>query len=256
MSCKCGESFGVGPDPAVASDLAQSKCFNCRVRAVACNDRRGPNDPEACKDAIATIHRQDLNKRTKGGCDCDFPAGRLFNRAEGRPFGWLQGHAGHSRSQAGDWEGGDNRSEARTLKFNKMPWWERGPTPKATPGLMAPMISDQLGRLGGVRYYPCRSFVYAPTTMAHLKRNQVSNAIPDARLELDFVYGYNAGAIVGAPSSEFGIRMGSDVQDNLRWLDHRRVVYFAAATAIVYDIPLHTQRFFFGHDDAITYVLH
>jgi hypothetical protein len=119
---------------------------------------------------------------------------------------------------------------------------------------MAPVMKDQAGRLGGERYYPCRSFVYAPTKLGDHPRRGISNALPDARLELDFVYGYNAGAIVGAPSTEMGIKMGGDAQDNLRWLDERRIVYFASGTAIVYDIPLHKQRFFFGHDDAITYV--
>lgn len=223
------------------------------MRSEAALDPRGPNDPDAYKDSIAKIHQKDIDSRKKGGCDCDHPVGRLFNRSTSRPFGWIQGHTGQSRSQAGDWEGGENRSEARTLKFNKMPWWERGPTPKSTPGLMAPMIKDQVGRLGGERYYPCRSFVYSPTKSAHIPREHWSNALPDARLELDFVYGYNAGAIVGAPSTEFGVKMGGDAQDNLRWIDERRIVYFAAATAIVYDIPLHAQRFFFGHDDAITY---
>jgi len=91
--------------------------------------------------------------------------------------------------------------------------------------------------------------------MADFPKEGLSNTLPDARLELDFVYGYNAGAIVGAPSTEFGVKMGGDAQDNVRWLDNRRIVYFASATAIVYDIPMHTQRFFFGHDDAITYVV-
>lgn len=252
--CKCGAATGYGPDPAVASDLAMRKCFNCRVRSVAALDPRGPNDAEAFKDAVARIHQMDIEARRKGGCDCDHPVGRLFNRETAKPFGWTQGHHGESRSQAGDWEGGENRSEARTLKFKKMPWWERGPTPQTTPGLMAPTIRDQVGRLGGQRYFPCRSFVYAPTKVADRPRESWSNALPDAQLKLEFVYGYNAGAIVGAPSTEFGVKMGSDAQDNLRWLDDRRIVYFTAATAIVYDIPLHKQRFFFGHDDAITYV--
>ena len=251
--CRCGQTFGYGPDPAVASDIAIRKCFNCRVRSVAALDPRGPNDPEACKDAIAKVHQIDIDARKKGGCDCDPPVGRLFNRLTCKPFGWVQGHTGQSRSQSGDWEGGENRTEALTLKYRKLPWWERGATMQTTPGLMAPMMKDQSGRLGGARYYPCRSFVYAPTKLGDHPRSGISNALPDARLELDFVYGYNAGAIVGAPSTEMGVKMGGDAQDNLRWLDERRIVYFASGTAIVYDIPLHKQRFFFGHDDAITY---
>ena len=255
VSCKCGKTFGYGPDPAVASDLANRKCFNCRVRKVAALDPRGPSHPEAYKDAIARCHQLDIEARKKGGCDCDHPVGRLFNRLTARPFGWIQGHEGQSRDQSGGWEGGETRSEARTLKYRKLPWWERGPTEKLTPGLMAPLTKDQVGRLGGQRYYPCRSFVYAPSNKGDYSRTSEANALPDARLELEFIYGYNAGANVGAPSTESGIKMGSDSQDNLRWLDEQRIVYFTAATAIVYDITLHKQRFFFGHDDAITYVL-
>ena len=98
-----------------------------------------------------------------------------------------------------------------------------------------------------------RSFVYSPTRVLKSNTPDLTNAdLPDARLELDFVYGYSAGCIVGAPSTEFGVLMGSDVQDNLCWLSDKVIVYFTAATGIVYDIDSHTQRYFFGHDDAIT----
>ena len=256
--CQCGKTNGYGPDPAVASDQANRNCFNCRVRSVAALDPRGADDPEAFQDAIARIHAEDILSRMKGkgGCDCDLPVGRLFNEVTCKPFGWTQGHRGQSRSQSGDWEGGENRSEARTLAFNKLPWWDKKPgqTVNATKSLFAPSVQDRVGRLGGQRYYPCRSYVYADTRHAACTRETWSNDLPDATLKLEFVYGYNAGSIIGAPSTEYGVRMGSDAQDNLRWLDERRIVYFAAKVAVVYDIPLHKQRFFTGHDDPITCV--
>ena len=82
--------------------------------------------------------------------------------------------------------------------------------------------------------------------------DSVSDAAPEARLELDFVYGYTAGWIKGPPSSEMGIQMGSDSQDNLRFLHDGQLVYYAASTCIVYDAKTHTQRFFCGHDDEVT----
>ena len=252
--CKCGQTKAYGPDPAVAGDLALRKCFNCKVRAVAALDPRGPDDSEAREEAIATIHQQEIDKRRKGGCDCDLPVGRLFNKATCRPLGWTQGHTGQSRSQLGDWEGGEVRAENRRKRYNKLPWWDedKGPTAEKTPSLIASRSTDVVGKFGGHRYYPCKSFVYVPTEHAHRPSTSWSNDLPDAELKLDFVYGYKAGSIVGAPNTEAGARMGSDVQDNLRWLDHRRIVYFTAAVAIVYDIPLHSQRFFCGHDDHIT----
>ncbi|EKX46964.1 hypothetical protein GUITHDRAFT_107314 [Guillardia theta CCMP2712] len=246
-TCRCGATTGYGPDPAVSSDLAIRKCFNCRVLSVAALDPRGAQNKESQRDAIAKIHLEDIRKRKKGGCSCDGSIGRLWNYKTSRPYGWIQGHVGESRSRSSDWEGGVDRQEAKIRKEKALTWWERSVLrEKITP-------KDQEGLYGGERYYPCRSFVYSPTRVLKSNTPDLTNAdLPDARLELDFVYGYSAGCIVGAPSTEFGVLMGSDVQDNLRWLSDKVIVYFTAATGIVYDIESHTQRYFFGHDDAIT----
>lgn len=185
--------------------------------------------------------------------------GRLFDPTARRPYGWFQGHLGRSRAPADEWAGGKHRQDAEQGRENKKPWWERS-SPGASYGKWGEEDRAQSGaadaqpRGGGVRYFPCKSFVYAPTGWEEgsPQVQGVNDAAPEAKLELEHVYGYTAGWIKGPPSSEMGIQMGSDSQDNLRYLDNSQMVYYAAATCIVYDAALNWQRFFCGHDDDVT----
>ena len=102
--------------------------------------------------------------------------------------------------------------------------------------------SGRTGKYGGTRYHPCKSFVYAPTWAPDALRGAAAggeppDAEPDARLELEWVYGYTAGRAGGAPSSEAGMHMGSDQQDNVRWLSPREIVFTAAAVSPLLPLP-------------------
>eukprot|EP00892_Ulva_mutabilis_P007281 jgi/Ulvmu1/4925/UM203_0004.1 len=98
-------------------------------------------------------------------------------------------------------------------------------------------------------YRPCKTPVFTPTRWPAMAQEAVerSSRVPDARLRLEFVYGY-AGF--------------NTTSCNLFYNCNREVVYYVAAVAVVYtppadscdggDTPLgHTQRFFLGHDDDI-----
>jgi len=92
----------------------------------------------------------------------------------------------------------------------------------------------------GERYPPCRTIVYEPTEESELevdKRHQdmLRNSLPDAKLDLEWVYGYR----------------GIDCQDNVHWLSEGSIVYFTAATAVVFDLFNHKQSFFSCHSDDI-----
>ena len=269
--CQCGATSGCGVDLQIAQQRASEKCFNCRLRKFAAFDPRGPDDPAAIKDAIKRVFKEEMKNRFKvGGCRCDLPIGRMFDPETKRPYGWFQGHIGMSRDDSEDLQGGKYRAEVRAGKVHKEAWWERSePGARYTEngGIANARSRERLGdrehdsdriadsdmsKLGGEKYFPCRSFVYAPTSLPPSSHDGDGTEPPEADLELEFIYGYSAGWLAGAPSSEAGIKMGSDVQDNLYWTAAGELVYPAAATGVVYDPLRHRQRFFTGHDDAIT----
>ena len=252
--CQCGATSGCGVDLQIAQQRASEKCFNCRLRKFAAFDPRGPDDPAAIKDAIKRVFKEEMKNRFKvGGCRCDLPIGRMFDPETKRPYGWFQGHIGMSRDDSEDLQGGKYRAEVRAGKVHKEAWWERSePGARYTEngGIANARSRERLGdrehdsdriadsdmsKLGGEKYFPCRSFVYAPTSLPPSSHDGDGTEPPEADLELEFIYGYSAGWLAGAPSSEAGIKMGSDVQDNLYWTAAGELVYPAAATGVVYD---------------------
>lgn len=65
---------------------------------------------------------------------------------------------------------------------------------------------------------------------------------PESQLRLEWVYGYR----------------GHQCRNNVHYIsagnregNNKRIVYFVAGVAIVYSLRLHSQKFFFGHDDDI-----
>jgi microtubule-associated protein-like 6 len=62
-----------------------------------------------------------------------------------------------------------------------------------------------------------------------------TDALPDVRLELEYVYGYRA----------------DSVRQNIVWIDKNTIAYFAAAVGIVHNLETNTQKFFLGHSDEI-----
>eukprot|EP00854_Cymbomonas_tetramitiformis_P005597 gene5597-6783_t len=97
-------------------------------------------------------------------------------------------------------------------------------------------VAGQKANFSGKILYPqCRKGVFAPTDWdPSLARR--SAELPEASLELEFVYGYN-GLHNTAP--------------NLFYTGTGEVVYYTAAIGIVYDKETNTQRFFLGHSDDI-----
>jgi hypothetical protein len=191
-TCTCGATTGYGPDPSVASTLAMRKCFACRVRRVAALDPRGPSDPQAQKDALAEIHRQDVEARRRGGCDCDGPVGRLFNAKTARPFGWRQDHRGQSLSQKGDWEGGSFRSQKRAQDKQKLPW--SAPRPRARP--QPRPITRTMHRPGQPR--PCARALSLTLTARALAGGATSSSSCGRRARAPTVRGARASTVARA----------------------------------------------------------
>ena len=98
-------------------------------------------------------------------------------------------------------------------------------------------LSPDLATLpkGKIKYPQSRKGVFAPSNWepAYVAR---SSKLPDAFLELDFIYGYS------------GIR---NTCNNLFYNSEGRVVYYTAGVGVVYDRKRHRQRYFLGHDDDI-----
>ncbi|GAX82495.1 hypothetical protein CEUSTIGMA_g9922.t1 [Chlamydomonas eustigma] len=90
---------------------------------------------------------------------------------------------------------------------------------------------------GKILYRQCRKPVYTPTDWDPSVAKR-SAELPNARLILDFIYGYQ----------------GKDnTQQNLFYTSESKVVYFTAGVGVVYQRPpVHHQYFFLGHDDDIT----
>lgn len=89
--------------------------------------------------------------------------------------------------------------------------------------------------VGKIKYPQCKKGVWPPSDWDPRLAAR-SAELPDARLKLEFVYGYD-GVQGTAP--------------NLFYTSSQEVVYVAAAIGVVYNPSSHTQRFFLGHDDDI-----
>ena len=63
-----------------------------------------------------------------------------------------------------------------------------------------------------------------------------ARAPPDARLKLEWIFGYNGVAI-----------------QNVQFLTSDVIVYFTAGVGVVYRLPEREQKFFHGHNDDITW---
>ena len=81
----------------------------------------------------------------------------------------------------------------------------------------------------------CKKGVWPPSDWDP-RTAERSAQLPDIRLKLEFVYGYD-GMQATAP--------------NIFYTVTGEAAYFAAAVGIVYNKASHTQRFFLGHDDDI-----
>ena len=99
------------------------------------------------------------------------------------------------------------------------------------------VIGERSNFHGKVLYPQCRKPVYTPSDWdpALVER---SGQLPDAELNLEFVYGYG------------GLSNG---MNNLYHIagDGSEVVYYAAGVGIVYNKSTHQQRFFLGHTNDI-----
>eukprot|EP00241_Pyramimonas_parkeae_P000789 CAMPEP_0114273362 /NCGR_PEP_ID=MMETSP0058-20121206/29060_1 /TAXON_ID=36894 /ORGANISM="Pyramimonas parkeae, CCMP726" /LENGTH=967 /DNA_ID=CAMNT_0001392819 /DNA_START=317 /DNA_END=3220 /DNA_ORIENTATION=+ len=84
-------------------------------------------------------------------------------------------------------------------------------------------------------YPKCRKGVLAPSDF-NLAMADRSTFLPDADLQLSFVYGYGG---------------TSNTAPNMFYTCTGEVVYYTAAVCVVYDIGLHSQRFFLKHTDDI-----
>mmetsp|Transcript_7472 Transcript_7472/g.24809 ORF Transcript_7472/g.24809 Transcript_7472/m.24809 type:complete len:915 (+) Transcript_7472:548-3292(+) len=97
------------------------------------------------------------------------------------------------------------------------------------------VAGEPASHIGKILYPPCRKGVFPPTgwRAEHALR---SAEPPDARLTLEFVYGYG------------GL---SNLSNNLWYTAFGEVAYYSAGVGILYNQTEHTQRFFLGHDDDI-----
>ena len=88
-----------------------------------------------------------------------------------------------------------------------------------------------------VKYEECRSSVFAPDDR---DPETYDRSAPESSLELDFVYGYH----------NTGMFQNSS-HDNIYVLANGEFLWYSAATCIMYDRILQTQRFFQEHDDDV-----
>ncbi|KAG2444303.1 hypothetical protein HXX76_001060 [Chlamydomonas incerta] len=88
---------------------------------------------------------------------------------------------------------------------------------------------------GKILYPECKKGVWPPSNWDP-RLAERSAALPDVRLALEFVHGYD-GHISTAP--------------NIFYTAGGEVVYNTAGVGVVYNKAQHTQRFFLGHDDDI-----
>lgn len=89
--------------------------------------------------------------------------------------------------------------------------------------------------IGKILYPQCKKGVWPPSDW-NPQLAERSAQLPDSRLMLEFVYGYDG---------------FQGTSPNIFYLSTGEVVYYAAGVAIVYNKATHKQRFFLGHDDDI-----
>lgn len=86
-----------------------------------------------------------------------------------------------------------------------------------------------------IRYPQSKAGVFAPTDWTPQLAER-SSKLPEHRLQLDFVHGYEGKAMTSP---------------NLYFTASSEAVYFVAAVAVLYDSKTHAQRFYLGHNDDI-----
>ena len=77
--------------------------------------------------------------------------------------------------------------------------------------------------------------LYAPSTLAETYDITKVTTPPQAKLKLDWVYGYR----------------GRDCRSNLYLLPTGEMVYFVAAVVVLYNVEEQSQRHYLGHTDDI-----
>lgn len=87
--------------------------------------------------------------------------------------------------------------------------------------------SQALDAQDKVIYPQCRTGVYPPTDFDPDSAKRAAK-VPDARLELTFVYGY----------------AGESLANNLFYVDSQSIVYYTAGVGIVFNRVNNTQTFF------------
>ena len=102
-----------------------------------------------------------------------------------------------------------------------------------------PVTDDDFAKK--IVYPRCRKGVLAPSDFTPALADR-STMEPDARLELNFVYGYD-GVVANAPNL-FYVNAGTRTSVS--------VAYFAAAVGVVYDDKRDKQSHFLGHTNDIT----
>ncbi|KAK3257826.1 hypothetical protein CYMTET_33099, partial [Cymbomonas tetramitiformis] len=99
---------------------------------------------------------------------------------------------------------------------------------------------EEVGGAGKVKYAHCRTSVVPPSNFDGVAA-QRSAELPDAELNLEFVYGHGMCASSAPAASALHVLMN----------EASELVYIAAALAVVYNPWRHEQRFFRGHDDDV-----
>lgn len=94
---------------------------------------------------------------------------------------------------------------------------------------------------GKIMYPQSKKGVFAPSNWSPATAAR-SFALPEKRLQLSFVFGYEGKATTSS---------------NMCFNAHGEVVYFVAAVGVVYDRTAHQQRVFLGHnDDIVSLAMH
>ena len=109
----------------------------------------------------------------------------------------------------------------------------KGSAPMATGPLTPQQLTQPL--IGKIRYPQSKAGVFAPTDWDPVLA-QRSARLPNTRLQLSFVFGYD-GKQATSP--------------NLFYNAAGDAVYSVAAVAVVYNQTQHSQRFYLGHNDDI-----
>jgi microtubule-associated protein-like 6 len=94
---------------------------------------------------------------------------------------------------------------------------------------------------GGDEFMAVKPYLGAIHEPTRYKDKKISDSVPDTSLTLDWVYGFSA----------------QDSRNNIYFSNNGEVVFFAAGTAVAYDIQSDTQKFNRDHtDDIISIAAH